>query len=319
VANAKITALSSVTTATNDDVLVIVDDPSGSPVTKKITTQAHHTIVNSAAAETPFSVQGHASQSVDIVTVQSSAAAKYLRVASGGKVLAGPASATAEAIAATFFVSGASPQTMVVESTAASGSGSGAFFSLHSSDGAALASGDRMGGVVFGGSSSASALRNAAAVLGYAAAAWSDGASYPSSLALETTATSATTRTERTRIDNEGTLDHKFAFQLTNIISPSQLTGNTDNWNPTGLSACATIRVSTDASRNLTGIVAQTAGRRIRLRNVGAQNLVLIHDLTSTAANRFYCPGAANFTLNAKDSVDIEYDGTDSRWYVIGF
>jgi hypothetical protein len=318
-ASAKISALTSVTTATNDDLLPIVDDPSGSPVTKKITLQALRTIVNSVAGEVPLSVKGHASQSVDIYQVLSSAGVEYFAVASGGKVAVGPVSAVAEAIAAAFFVSGNSAQTMVVESTAASGAGSGAFFSLHSNDGAALASGDRLGGVVMGGSSSAAALRNSVGIIGYAAAAWTDGASYPSSLALETTATSGTSRTERTRIDNEGTLDHKFAFQLTNIISPAQLTGNTDNWNPTGLSAAAVIRLSTDASRNITGIVAQTAGRRIRLRNVGAQNAVLIHDLTSTAANRFYCPGAANFTLNAKDSVDIEYDGTDSRWYVIGF
>lgn len=99
-------------------------------------------------------------------------------------------------------------------------------------------------------------------------------------------------------------------------ISPAQLVANTDNWNPTGMASAKAIRVSTDASRNLTGIVASGDGRRILLRNIGTQNLVLKHDLTSTAANRFYCPGAVDFTLNAKDSVWVGYDVTSARWYV---
>ena len=107
------------------------------------------------------------------------------------------------------------------------------------------------------------------------------------------------------------------AIRRTNVISPAQLTANTDNWNPTGLSTASTIRLSTDASRNITGLVAQAAGTEITLCNVGAQDTVLVHDATSTAANRFLCPGSANFTLNANDSVRIWYDTTSSRWRVI--
>jgi hypothetical protein len=43
-----------------------------------------------------------------------------------------------------------------------------------------------------------------------------------------------------------------------------------------------------------------------------------MHDVTSTAANRFYCPGSVDLILNANDSVHIEYDSTSSRWRVIG-
>lgn len=159
-ANAKITALTSLTAATTDDVLPIVDDPSGSPVTKKITVAA---LFGSIGAPTSYM-----------------AASSIIRVGSTAAV------------------------TIAVGNTSASGSGTGAVLGLYSDDGAAMASGDRLGGFLFGGSSSGAAVRNAAAVFGYAAAAWSDGSSYPTYLTFETTATSATTRTERLRIDNAG-------------------------------------------------------------------------------------------------------------------
>ena len=65
-------------------------------------------------------------------------------------------------------------------------------------------------------------------------------------------------------------------------ISPSQLTANTDDWAPTGLSGADIIRASTDASRNLTGISAPSAIRALILENVGSNDLVLIHNATST-------------------------------------
>lgn len=102
------------------------------------------------------------------------------------------------------------------------------------------------------------------------------------------------------------------------VVSPSQLTANTDNWAVTGLSTAAIIRASTDASRDLTGISSPTAGQAVLLCNVGSFDLVLVHDLTSTAANRFLCPGSVNFTLNPNDSVRLWYDSVSSRWRVIG-
>lgn len=116
-----------------------------------------------------------------------------------------------------------------------------------------------------------------------------------------------------------GFFDMVTAVRHTGTITPTQIAANTDNWNPTGLSTSNVIRASTDASRNLTGIVAQGAGTRILLCNVGAQDLVLVHDATSTAANRFLCPGSANFTLNANDAVYIWYDTTSARWRVVAF
>lgn len=120
-------------------------------------------------------------------------------------------------------------------------------------------------------------------------------------------------------IESTGAADMRQQFQRSNVISPAQLVANTDNWAPAGLATATTIRFSTDAARNITGITAQPAGTEVLLVNIGAQNAVLVHDATSTAANRFLCPGAANFTLNAGDACWIWYDTGSSRWRVIAF
>lgn len=107
-------------------------------------------------------------------------------------------------------------------------------------------------------------------------------------------------------------------LQLLSTISPSQITGNTDNWNPTGLTNATWIRASTDASRNLTGLVAPSSPpRAILLTNVGSQNLVIKHDVTSTSGNRFLCPGSTDYTLTPNSSVMLFYDSTSSRWRLL--
>jgi hypothetical protein len=104
----------------------------------------------------------------------------------------------------------------------------------------------------------------------------------------------------------------------TGDISPAQLTANTDDWAPTGLATAAIVRVSTDASRNLTGITGGADGRLIVLMNVGSFDLVLRHDVTSTAGNRFYCPDNTDFTLKRNMTAILNYDSTSSRWRVTG-
>ncbi len=103
------------------------------------------------------------------------------------------------------------------------------------------------------------------------------------------------------------------------VISPAQLTANTDDYAPTDGDKRHTWRLTTDTSRNLTGIVAPTVANDHFIFNVGSNDLVLVHDATSTAANRFYCPGSANVTLGANDSARIWYDTVTSRWRVEGY
>lgn len=104
------------------------------------------------------------------------------------------------------------------------------------------------------------------------------------------------------------------------IISPTALAGNTDDWNPTGLDTAAVIRVSSSAGAvNLTGITATAGNSMVLLCNVDTTDTItLVHDATSTAANRFLCPNNANLALRPRGSVWIFYDSVSSRWRVVG-
>lgn len=100
--------------------------------------------------------------------------------------------------------------------------------------------------------------------------------------------------------------------------TPAKITSNQDNYNPGGSSWFQ--RWSTDASRNVTGMVftaAQVDGQTHRVWNVDAQNIVLQHqNASSTAANRFISSTAADLTLAPNKYADFVYDGTQSRWLV---
>lgn len=96
--------------------------------------------------------------------------------------------------------------------------------------------------------------------------------------------------------------------------SPAQLTAAVDNYVPGDYGA---LRMSSDASRNITGISGGTAGRFLYIFNVGAQNIVIVHQSgSSTAENRIISPTAANLTLGADDSITLYYDITTARWRV---
>jgi hypothetical protein len=102
---------------------------------------------------------------------------------------------------------------------------------------------------------------------------------------------------------------------VTGVINPTQLVANTNNWNPTGLSTARLIILGTDASRNITGLVAQSTGRLVTLMNGGAFDAVLkYNDANSTAANRFITPGLADLTLTPGSSATFYYDGVSSLW-----
>lgn len=96
--------------------------------------------------------------------------------------------------------------------------------------------------------------------------------------------------------------------------TPAQWTANQDNF---ALGAFGTLRISSDASRNLTGITGGAAGRRLTLINIGAQNIVVVNDATSTAANRFLTGTGADITMVPLDIVELKYDGTSTRWRVV--
>jgi hypothetical protein len=101
----------------------------------------------------------------------------------------------------------------------------------------------------------------------------------------------------------------------TGVINPATLVANTNNWNPTGLSTARLVIFGTDASRNITGLVAQSAGRLVTLMNGGAFDAVLkASDANSSAANQFILPGLADVTMTPGSSVTLYYDGNQPLW-----
>jgi hypothetical protein len=103
----------------------------------------------------------------------------------------------------------------------------------------------------------------------------------------------------------------------TTPTTPAQITGNQDNYNPGGSSYFQ--RWSSDASRQVTGMTftaAQVTGQQHVIVNVGSADIVLMEQVTSTAANQFLNSTGADITLAAKQAAYVVYDGTVSRWRV---
>jgi hypothetical protein len=105
------------------------------------------------------------------------------------------------------------------------------------------------------------------------------------------------------------------------IISPTALTGNVNDWGPSGLAACSAIRYTSDGTiRTVTGLVAPSGvGQFIIFMNVNATvDMVFGHLTGSSANNQIVCPGSVNYTLGARDSCILYYDTTSSKWRIVG-
>lgn len=96
----------------------------------------------------------------------------------------------------------------------------------------------------------------------------------------------------------------------------AQLTANQNDYTPA--TAAYYLRMSSDASRNVTGFVGSGAGGETHvIVNVGSFNIVLTHeDASSTAANRFHNSTSADITLTPNQEALVHYDSTGTRWRV---
>lgn len=118
-----------------------------------------------------------------------------------------------------------------------------------------------------------------------------------------------------------GVTDLPESLTLSGECRPAQVTVNQNDWDPSDAGSAlawstlraSSIYVSTDASRNVTGLAGGTKGRLALIINSGANPLVLQNaNASSTAANRF--DFASDITLAAKQCALLEYDSTASRW-----
>jgi hypothetical protein len=88
--------------------------------------------------------------------------------------------------------------------------------------------------------------------------------------------------------------------------------------NDYALGAGASFRISSDASRTVTGIAGGVDGRIAEVVNVGVNPVVFAHDSTSSvAANRVLTFSAASVTVPAGGAARFVYDATSSRWRLV--
>lgn len=102
-------------------------------------------------------------------------------------------------------------------------------------------------------------------------------------------------------------------FALQGDISPSQITADQNDYNPTNLATSTVLRLTSDATRTITGLQGGADGRLICLLNVGSNDIVLANEsASSTAGNRFTI--VADLTMPPTQSILLIYDSTSSRW-----
>jgi hypothetical protein len=92
-------------------------------------------------------------------------------------------------------------------------------------------------------------------------------------------------------------------------LAPTALTGNTNNWNPTGLNDHTRVKISSTQDIDLTGIAAPSdTGHLLLLENWGAFVITLkAASESSVAQNRFDYPN--DVRLGADENVLMIYDG----------
>jgi len=112
---------------------------------------------------------------------------------------------------------------------------------------------------------------------------------------------------------NSGVTTFTDRRRLTGIISPTQITAHKNDYNPTGFSTAAVVRITSDAAYNITGLLAGIAGDEVILFNIGTFNLTLVSASgSSDATNRFLL--ASDIVVLPNQGASLFYDGTSSRW-----
>ncbi len=122
-------------------------------------------------------------------------------------------------------------------------------------------------------------------------------------------------------VSSDGGVIFGRSWRLRGTITPSELTANVNNYDPvssidgTPMSKTNRLRLSSDASRDITGLAGGAEGRIMILWNYGGNNIVLKHASgSSTGGNQFYLPGSVDYTLVPLNCVILFYDGHLAKW-----
>lgn len=103
--------------------------------------------------------------------------------------------------------------------------------------------------------------------------------------------------------------------------TPTQITSNQNDYSTSDVAngiPVGVLRLSSDASRDITGFASGDTNRRLLIFNVGTNNIVLKHQNSSSlAVNRIITQTAGDLILAADDATQLYYDSTTQRWRVI--
>lgn len=103
--------------------------------------------------------------------------------------------------------------------------------------------------------------------------------------------------------------------RFTGALSPAQITGDQNNYNPTGLSTANVLRLTSDTTRTITGMVPPAQNAVLMVFNFGSSTITLSHEnASSTAANRFTFAGGSDVALTRTGGIMLYYDQGSSRW-----
>lgn len=103
-------------------------------------------------------------------------------------------------------------------------------------------------------------------------------------------------------------------FNLSQSISPLFLTGNTEDWNPSGLSGVSVVFVAANQNVTIGGVQGGSDGRILIFQNTGSFTVGFLSESnSSSAANRFVF-STSSLVLSGANGLIVRYDGLSSRW-----
>lgn len=171
-------------------------------------------------------------------------------------------------------------------------------------------------------------FRQAVAINASSAASRSAGASSLQNVGLQATASGGQDNQAIRTVDGDVDLNTTSGMTRFNKsvrfseLVPAQITGNQDNYSPTGFADAHTLLLTSSIAVDITGFAAGAAnGREIRVYNDnagGGANITLKHLVTSTAANQIVGRANADTVLAPKTSAILQYSASKTKWLVMG-
>jgi len=124
-----------------------------------------------------------------------------------------------------------------------------------------------------------------------------------------------------------GTTDPKTALDVSGALSLREGSvlslGNTNNNISLGASLFSFYRITgPTAAFTISGLIPANGvdGQLLTLENTTSQAMTIVHNATSTAANRIYCPNSQDLILEGQyATLSLQYNVSQSRWTIVSY